>query len=485
MYAALFEIFKTGQANDLIKYCVVISKVTIECPMLKHLENSGSVRRLRAKLAQRIALVLLKPKFQDWRYTIVHKNLLNNLKETKLEIEDKSCKNLINDISLHEEDELDYSIDFNLLEVIIDHLLMNLMDKEYIVRWSCAKGLGRLCERLTKLMVEDIYINLFKLFDDEENEYSWQGACLCIAELCKRGMILPDKLEKLIPFLEKALVFEVNKGTFCSGSIVRDSACYVVWALARAYQSKIMQPYVDKLARTLILVILFDKEVNCRRAASAAFQEHVGRQGYFPHGIEIITEADYFTLGNKNYCYLNITPFISQYNEYFYNIVDYIAFNRLFHPELLIRHLSAETLGLLANFNNKYFIEVVLKKLIDNSVSNSLIRRHGSLLGIGYILVGLNGKWDFENKAKIIRKKIQEGLCLNEKKVLEDSQYRSNFEAFYSEIKFQNHMDKINSNDTLCNEILNIIETIDKKNMYRGKGAELMRTAVILALTIR
>lgn len=475
VYAALFEIFKTGQVNDLIKYTTNISKTTIESSLPKHLENSGSVRRLRAKLAQRIGLVLLKPKFQDWRYTIQHKNLINNLNR----LPDYN-KNNDKDINLIQEnnDEMDYEIDFNLLEVIIDHLLINLMDKEYIVRWSCAKGLGRLCERLSKTMVEDIYLNLFKLFEDEENEYSWQGACLCIAELCKRGMILPDKIEKLIPYLEKALIFEVNKGTFCSGSNVRDSACYVVWALARAYHSKIMKPYVEKLARSLILVILFDKEVNCRRAASAAFQEHVGRQGYFPHGIEIITEADYFTLGNKNYCFLNIAPFIAQYEEYFFNIVDYLAFNRLFHPEILIRQLSAETLGILASFNVNYFIDVILKKLIESSVSNMSIVRHGSLLGIGYILVGLKGRWDFENKAKTIRRKIQEGLCLNEKKVLEDSEYRKKFEEFYSSLKFQDHITKINNNETLKNEILNIVETIDKKNLYRGKGAELMRTAV-------
>ena len=41
-------------------------------------------------------------------------------------------------------------------------------------------------------------------------------------------------------------------------------------------------------------------QVNCRRAASAAFQEIVGRQGEFPHGIDILTAADYFSLSSAS-----------------------------------------------------------------------------------------------------------------------------------------------------------------------------------------
>jgi hypothetical protein len=48
---------------------------------------------------------------------------------------------------------------------------------------------------------------------------------------------------------------------------------------------------VSKIASSLLIVTVFDREVNCRRAASAAFQENVGRLGNFPHGIDILTKV--------------------------------------------------------------------------------------------------------------------------------------------------------------------------------------------------
>jgi hypothetical protein len=470
--ASLCKIFEHGAQKELqSKIDIIINNIiNFEFPI--YMKNSGLIRKYIAKLTQRVGLVMLKPKFQKWRYKIQLKTLMNNLVK-------KDNEEMIQEIDkgdVDDSDELNYEIDFQALESIIDHLMKALSDKDSIVRWSAAKGVGRICERLTKPMVEDIFHNLYSLFDDEDNEFAWQGACLCIAELCKRGMCLPEKIVELIPYLERALIFEVNKGTFCSGYAVRDAACYVTWALARAYTSEIMKPYVERLAKTLILTILFDKEVNCRRAASAAFQEHVGRQGYFPHGIEIITEADYFTLGNRINCYLNISTFISQYEEYYQPIIDYLAFNRLFHAEQIIRQLAAETLALLVPFKPQYFTDHVLPKLINYCFSPTLYIRHGTILGIGYILVGLSGKWDFENKSRRIRKKVLEGMNLSEKKILEDSDYRKSFEALYDKIKYQNNLKPLNKD--LINEIHSMAENLDKKKQYRGKGSEIMRSAV-------
>jgi hypothetical protein len=58
---------------------------------------------------------------------------------------------------------------------------------------------------------------------------------------------------------------------------VRDAASYVLWALARAQDPTALAPHADNLARRLVTVALYDREIHIRRAASAAFQEHVGR----------------------------------------------------------------------------------------------------------------------------------------------------------------------------------------------------------------
>ena len=468
---SLCELFKNGLPKDLEEFVGPIVEKLINFEFPENIKSSGVWRKTFTKLIQRVVLVMLKPRSQAWRYKIKIRTALEKQDETKkMEEENNEIK--------EENDELDYEINFEYLETIIDFLINNLSDKEYIVRWSAAKGLGRLCERLTKSMVEEIFGNLFELLKDLENEYAWNGTCLCIAELCKRGMILPERLVELIPYLEKALLFEIDKGTFVTGSNVRDSACYIVWALARAFTTDIMKKYVERLAKTLILTILFDKEVNCRRAASAAFQENIGRQGNFPHGIEILTEADYFTLGSRNNCYFNISIFIAQYEEYYKSIVDYLYSNRLIHVESQIRDISSTALSLLVPFNPKYFVDEIIPKLIKNCTSPSLRVRHGSLIGIGNILLGLNGKWDFYHKSRINRNQMLNSLSNKDRKILADSDYRKQFEKYYDNIKYINNLEYLTNKKELTREILDLVKKIDEAKLYRGKGSEIMRNGV-------
>jgi tubulin-specific chaperone D len=76
----------------------------------------------------------------------------------------------------------------------IDELLKSLRDKDTVVRWSAAKGLGRISARLPSSSVRDINDALIELFSPIENDAAWQGACLAVAEIARQGLLPPDML---------------------------------------------------------------------------------------------------------------------------------------------------------------------------------------------------------------------------------------------------------------------------------------------------
>ena len=80
----------------------------------------------------------------------------------------------------------------------------------------------------------------------------------------------------------------------------------VCWSFARAYSPSVMKPYVTSLSSAMLITALFDREVNCRRAASAAFQEHVGRQGTYVHRIILLSCTIIYCMLNYNVLYCTV-----------------------------------------------------------------------------------------------------------------------------------------------------------------------------------
>ena len=77
------------------------------------------------------------------------------------------------------------------LEFIIQYLLDALKDDDNIVRWTAAKGIGRITMRLSKDFADQIVEQLTDLFSPHATDSAWHGGCLALAELCRRGLLLP------------------------------------------------------------------------------------------------------------------------------------------------------------------------------------------------------------------------------------------------------------------------------------------------------
>jgi tubulin-specific chaperone D len=257
---------------------------------------------------------------------------------------------------------------------------------------------------------------------------AWHGGCLALAELARRGLLLPARLGQVVPFVVQALRYDVRKGSASVGAHVRDAACYVCWAFARAYAPTVMEPYMSDLARALILASVYDREINCRRAASAAFQENVGRQGTFPHGIDILTRADYYTLGNRPNAFLEISVYVAQYVEYRYALIDFLVQVQLRHWDRSLRSLSAGTLRLLSKADPAYIVDTVLPALVESTLSADLPTRHGATLAVAECVLGL----------------CDAGRALD---------------------------------DGWHERLVDVVPQIEKARLYRGRGGEVMRGA--------
>lgn len=160
-------------------------------------------------------------------------------------------------------------------------LVDGLGQKETIVREKTSKGIGKIAGRLSQDMVVDILDYIMSLTPTPQTQHS---ICLTIAELIQRNLISPERLASMYQFMNDSLLYEQEEGGYSIGQAVRDAACYMTWSVARAYEQGGYE-----LGISLMTAACFDREVGCRRAASAAYQELVGRVGDVPNGIEVLT----------------------------------------------------------------------------------------------------------------------------------------------------------------------------------------------------
>ncbi|KAJ4905299.1 Tubulin-folding cofactor D [Raphanus sativus] len=427
---ALAAIFKTASRKVLLDVLpTVLNKVTV-LSKSNAATRSPLLRKYLIKLTQRIGLVCLPHRLPSWRYVARTASLSENISTGPTQRLAPGHAGAAVSQPESPDDQEDEDMDVpEILEEIIEMLLSGLRDTDTVVRWSAAKGIGRVSSRLTSVLSEEVLSSVLELFSPGEGDGSWHGGCLALAELARRGLLLPRSFPQVVPIIVKALHYDVRRGPHSVGSHVRDAAAYVCWAFGRAYYHKDMKNVLDQLAPDLLIVGSFDREVNCRRAAAAAFQENVGRQGNYPHGIDIVNIADYFSLSSRVNSYLQVAVSIAQYEGYLYPFVDELLYNKICHWDKSLRELAAKALAALVKYEPEYFVNYVLEKLIPCTLSTDLCMRHGATLAAGEVVLALH----------------QCGYVL--------------------------------SADT-HKRIAAIVPAIEKARLYRGKGGEIMRLAV-------
>ncbi|KAI0283960.1 TBCD protein [Russula aff. rugulosa BPL654] len=341
VYHTLCQVIKNSPSDVISRFIPDFFEAARSLELNSKLCTNASIRKLRIKILSRAALRLLpvRPRVSLRKGRVLY----------------------VTNESDHSEDDGDDDADVpEEIETVLEDLFQGLQDRDTVVRWSAAKGVARISERLPReftRQVVDTVIGLFSIhtiviasiYDMPSiAESTWHGACLSCAELLRRGLIPHDRLADVIDWMIKvtflSLYFDIRKGAHSIGSNVRDAATYALWSLPRAYEASTIAPLSEKLAKNLVSVSTYDREVHIRRAASAAFQEYVGRTGVFPHGIDVLGKIDFFAVGVRRNAFLVAAPQVAEHEEYRPFLIDHLVATTLRHWDLPMRQLGAQSI---------------------------------------------------------------------------------------------------------------------------------------------
>ncbi|KAI0754966.1 ARM repeat-containing protein [Daedaleopsis nitida] len=337
------EITKLGSAEQVQGCREQLLEIAQTLERNQNLTKNTIIRKLRTKLVARVVIRLLPGKTRRLRA------------KGKALAADRS-------LAAGTIDEEDFDVPEQ-VETVLEELFKALRDTDTIVRYTAAKGVARVSERLPVDFAEQVLEQVLHTFSIHSiagaslydmpsiAEGTWHGACLACAEMARRGLIPDERLSELVEWLHKALYFDIRKGAHSIGSNVRDAASYVLWSLARAQSVEALQPHALELARRLVTVSLFDREIHIRRAASAAFQEYVGRTSLFPHGIDVLRKTDFYAVGVRKNSFTLAAPEVAEHEVYRSFLISHLLSVTLRHWDPVMRQLGAQSLKIICELD--------------------------------------------------------------------------------------------------------------------------------------
>ena len=316
-----------------------------------------------------------------------------------------------------------------LIEECIEKILSFSSDKEGAVRLSVAKSVGRLCVSLPALYADQLIDYLFSNLMGE-NDFEFHTKCLICGEFARSGIasLRPAPLiETAISALEKERTLVTTLG-----QQIRDAGCAIIWSLARRDKSDYMLSVIEMVLPALLNTALFERDINLRRAAAAALQELIGRIGTvkFPLGLLIIDLIDFWSVSSIKHSYLEIPSLLlSRILENTWEVI---------LRESFIKHLRDEK---LLKFQNPEMI----------SLSASALAR-------------LTG----DHSEELISFFCERVLC--------EEEWRVRYGGIQLVSSYLDSVVGILSAE-LQSKIRNLVPSIEKKRLFRGKGGDLIREA--------
>ena len=142
-----------------------------------------------------------------------------------------------------------------------------------------------------------------------------------------------------------------------------------------------------------------------------------------------------------------------------------------------MRVIAAQALSVIAVFNPELIVKEVLTPIIEKCFSKALHIRHGAILGVGEILIGLSGNCHLNRKDVLER--AFKSLSVKERKIISQSDNQPKFKDVYDQISSKSYMETaIPEGSDVSNSVKGIIDRIEKDKLYKGKGGEIMRGGV-------
>ena len=282
------------------------------------------------------------------------------------------------------------------VEVLVGDLLEMLSDPDSRVRWTVSKALARISAQLPLSYIDQIVFALLGMYppnvlhvntDKEDlslvSSSTWHGATLCLASFLRNTLLSPDQVRDALPWVLRALTFSQRKGAQKIGSSIRDASCYFVWCAARASSKQaglLREVDVQSVAKKLVVVACTDEEVSVRRAASAAFQECVGRLSNVPHGLEVLVMMDAFIVGIRRSAFLEAAPNVARFPIYREALVEHMQKVILRHAEIQMRQLAAQSLGRILAGSEEDLASAANTAMQASSTLAQAAQVHGQLL---------------------------------------------------------------------------------------------------------